>query len=79
MTIHDEIVRLRDVVRRVADEPNIDTARKIADEELARPMARWQGLTFGDRKELRAYMSHPDPIDRLMVIVEDTLRRKNGF
>jgi hypothetical protein len=63
----------------VADELWIDDARKIADKELARPMARWQGLTFGDRKELRAYMSHPDPIDRLMVIVEDTLRRKNGF
>jgi hypothetical protein len=79
MTTHDEILRLRNVVRRVANEPNIDAARKMADEALARPMPRWQGLTFGERRELRAYMTHPDPIDRLMVIVEDALRRKNGF
>jgi len=79
MTIHDEILRLRDVVRRVADELKIDEARKIADEELARPMPQFEGLTFGDLKELKAHISQPASLDILMGIVEGMLRRKNGF
>ena len=82
MTIHDEILRLRDVVRRVADEPKIDTARKIADEELARPMPQWQGLTDDDRRIIwQRFLDSPRAarMFKTMHAAEEAIRRKNGF
>lgn len=77
MTLHDRIVRLRDVVRRVADAPNIDEARKMADEELARPMPEWQTLTTDDLDAIKKkWVITPRP---MWLLVEDMLRRKNGF
>ena len=77
MTIHDEILRLRDVVRRVADELKIDEARKMADEALARPMPEWQTLTHDDLEAIKKrWVVTPRPV---WLLVEDMLRRKNGF
>ena len=82
MTIHNEILRLRDVVRRVADEPKIDTARKIADEELARPMPQWQTLTDAERsghimKFCGGVLTTPK-LYALLEKVEQQLKIKNG-
>ena len=77
MTIHDEILRLRDVVRRVSNELWIDDARKIADKELARPMPEWQTLTTDDLDAIKKkWVITPRP---MWLLVADMLRRKNGF
>jgi len=82
MTIHDEILRLRDVVRRVADELKIDTARALADDALARPMPQWQGLTDDDRRVIwQRFLDSPRAarMFKTMHAAEEAVRRKNGF
>lgn len=78
MTIHDEILRLRDVVRRVSDEPNIDTARALADDALARPMPQWQSLDNHDLDAIKRKWEEGGQ-GPLRLLWEDALRRKNGF
>jgi predicted Fe-S protein YdhL (DUF1289 family) len=70
MTLHDEILRLRDLVRRMADEPDID------------PMSRWQGLTDDERQDIwLRFMDSPRAarIFKTMHAAEEAIRRKNGF
>ncbi len=46
-----EIERLRDLLRLVADEPNIDKARALADRELHGPNVRGEPVTTAKEKQ----------------------------